>query len=142
MRILALDVGERRIGVAVSDPLGITAQGLSTYTRRGLDNDLAYFAALCKEWQAERLVLGLPYHMNGDAGDKVQAMRELAVLLEEACGLPVDFVDERLTTVAAHRILSEGNARRGKRKQVVDTVAAVLILDTYLRMQQNKKETP
>lgn len=142
MRILALDVGERRIGVAVSDPLGMTAQGLTTYTRRGMERDLAYFAGLCREWQAQRLVLGLPLHMNGDAGDSAAHVRELAGQLEAACGIPVEFVDERLTTVAAHRILSEGNVRGGRRKQTVDTVAAVLILETYLGLLRNRKETP
>lgn len=142
MRILALDIGERRIGAAISDPLGMTAQGLSTYTRRGLEKDLAYFADLCKQWQAETLVLGLPLHMNGDAGDKAEGVRALAIQLEKACGIPVEFVDERLTTVAAHRILSESNTRGNKRKQVVDTVAAVLILETYLGRINNRKEMP
>ena len=133
MRILALDVGERRIGVAVSDPLGMTAQGLSTYTRRGMERDLAYFAGLCREWQAQRLVLGLPLHMNGDAGDSAAHVRELAGQLEAACGIPVEFVDERLTTVAAHRVLIEGGTSRKKRKGVVDKLAAVLILQSWMQ---------
>lgn len=132
MRVMALDVGERRIGVAVSDPLGISAQGIETYERRGLERDLEHFRTLAKEWQVERWVLGLPVNMNGTRGEKAQAMEVLGAQIEEATGLPVDYMDERLTTVAAHKTLIEGGTRREKRKGVVDKLAAVLILQTWM----------
>lgn len=138
IRVVGLDYGDRRTGVAVSDPLGLTAQGLPTIRSRGPENDAKAVAAICREWQAEKLVLGLPLHMNGDAGLRVEATRNFALMLETETGLPVEFIDERLTTVAAHRILSEGNVRGEKRKNVVDQLSAVLILETWL--QRNRQE--
>jgi len=135
MRILALDPGERRIGVAVSDPLGITAQPVETYTRVTQEKDLAHFKELIHAWQPEKIVVGLPVHMNADVGVKALEARELGKQLEQAFGIPVEFLDERLTTVQAHRILSESQVRGKKRKQTVDTLAAVLILENYLSRQ-------
>lgn len=133
MRVMALDVGERRIGVAVCDPLGITAQGVETYTRKGEVRDEAHFDELLQTWQVERLVVGLPRHMNGDEGDSAQKARAFGDALSARYGLPVTYVDERLTTVAAHRALSEGNANHKKRKNAVDMLAAVMILQSYLQ---------
>jgi putative Holliday junction resolvase len=138
IRVIGLDYGDKRIGIAVSDPLGFTAQGLPTIRSRGPENDAKSVAVICKEWQAEKLVLGLPLHMNGDAGLRVDVTRKFAGLLETETGLPVEFVDERLTTVAAHRILSEGNVRGEKRKNILDQLSAVLILEIWL--QRNRQE--
>ena len=139
MRVMALDVGERRIGVAVSDPLGISAQGLETYERRGLERDMEHFRTLAKEWQVERWVLGLPVNMNGTRGEKAEAMVVLGNQISEATGLPVEYMDERLTTVAAHKTLIEGGTRREKRMGVVDKLAAVLILQTWMDSHPNMR---
>ena len=139
MRVMALDVGERRIGVAVSDPLGISAQGIETYERRGLERDMEHFRTLAKEWQVERWVLGLPVNMNGTRGEKAEAMVVLGNQISEATGLPVEYMDERLTTVAAHKTLIEGGTRREKRKGVVDKLAAVLILQTWMDSHPNMR---
>lgn len=133
MRVMALDVGERRIGVAISDPLGISAQGVEVYERRGLEQDLAHCRALADAWQVERWVLGLPLNMNGSEGAKVEEVQRLGAQIAETTGLPVDYMDERLTTVAAHRVLIEGGTRRKKRKGVVDKLAAVLILQSWMQ---------
>ena len=133
MRVMALDVGERRIGVAITDPLGISAQGVEVYERRGLEQDLAHFKALAAQWQVERWVLGLPLNMNGSGGAKVEEVQLLGEQIVESTGLPVDYMDERLTTVAAHRVLIEGGTSRKKRKGVVDKLAAVLILQSWMQ---------
>ena len=133
MRVMALDVGERRIGVAISDPLGISAQGVEVYERRGLEQDLAHCRALADEWRVERWVLGLPLNMNGSEGPKVEEVQRLGAQIAEITGLPVDYMDERLTTVAAHRVLIEGGTSRKKRKGVVDKLAAVLILQSWMQ---------
>ena len=138
MRVMALDVGERRIGVAVTDPLGISAQGVETYERHGLEKDMDHFRALAREWQVERWVLGLPVNMNGTYGEKARAMQELGDEIAEVTGLPVEYMDERLTTVAAHKTLIEGGTRREKRKGVVDKLAAVLILQTWMDSHPTK----
>lgn len=133
MRVMALDVGERRIGVAISDPLGISAQGVEVYERRGLEQDLVHCRALADEWRVERWVLGLPLNMNGSEGAKVEEVQRLGAQIAEITGLPVDYMDERLTTVAAHRVLIEGGTSRKKRKGVVDKLAAVLILQSWMQ---------
>lgn len=132
MRVLGLDIGERRIGVAVSDLLGLTAQGVETWERRGLAKDMEHFRTLAKDWDAGRWVLGLPINMNGTHGDRATSVEAFGAALSEATGLPVEYCDERLTTVAAHKVLIEGGTRRDKRKGVVDKVAAVFILQTWM----------
>jgi putative Holliday junction resolvase len=134
-RILGLDVGTKGIGVAVSDELGWTAQGLHTLGRRGLDADLAALGALAREHDVERVVVGLPRNMNGTLGPQAEYVLEFAEQLKAALGLPVVTWDERLTTVAANRVLLEADVSRKKRKALVDTVAAVLILQGYLDRQ-------
>ena len=132
MRVMALDVGERRIGVAISDPLGISAQGVEVYERRGLEQDLAHCRALADEWRVERWVLGLPLNMNGSEGAKVEEVQRLGEQIAEITGLPVDYMDERLTTVEADEIMKEAGVRREHRKDYVDKIAAVWILQGYL----------
>lgn len=130
-RILALDVGEKRIGVAVSDPLGLTAQGVETIFTQGWSNDRARVKQLANQYQTDRLLIGLPKSMSGEIGPQAQRVQEFAAQLVED-GLKVRYWDERLTTVSAHRALIEGDLSRKKRKQVVDKVAAVYILQGFL----------
>jgi putative Holliday junction resolvase len=129
-KIMGIDIGEKRIGIAVSDSLGYTAQGVETYARTG-DGDAVYIAAKMKELGASRVVAGLPLNMNGSEGPAVQNVREFASQLN-ALGVEVDFQDERLTTVSAERMLIEADVSRKKRRQVVDKLAAVYILRAYL----------
>jgi putative Holliday junction resolvase len=129
-KIMGIDIGEKRIGIAVSDSLGYTAQGVETYTRIG-EGDAAYIAAKMKELGASMVVAGLPLNMNGSEGPAAQSVREFAGQLN-ALGVEVDFQDERLTTVSAERMLIEADVSRKKRRQVVDKLAAVYILRAYL----------
>lgn len=134
MRILALDIGEVRIGLAISDVLGITANPIETYVRKKNDlaADVAYIAALARDRGAEKLVLGLPINMDGTEGERVHKTRAFAEALSGVCPLPIDYQDERLTTVTAERVLIEQGVRREKRKTVIDKVAATIILRCYL----------
>lgn len=133
MRVLALDIGEVRIGLAISDVLGITANPLETYVRiKDLDKDCEYIARLAKEKGVERMVLGLPINMDGTEGDRVVKTREFAECLAKYTPVRIDFQDERLTTVTAERVLIEQGVRREKRKTVIDKVAATIILRCYL----------
>lgn len=134
MRIMALDVGERRIGVALSDALGITAQPLMTYNR-AKDNrkeDIQGLWELIKKHEVEKLVVGLPKNMNNTLGFKAEEVQNFIKALVEVEEIPVEWVDERLTTVSAERALLEADVSRKKRKSVIDKMAAVLILQTYL----------
>ncbi len=132
MRILGLDLGQKRIGVAISDPLGITAQGLTVITYEKQAAALERLAALCREYGVTRIVAGLPLHLSGERGEAVKGAGALAAAIERRTGLTVEFVDERLTTRAAERTLIAGNVRRKDRKEIRDMLAAVLILETYL----------
>lgn len=131
-RILGLDPGERRIGVAVSDELGWTAQGVAVLERATLEADVAAIAALVERLGATEVVVGLPRNMDGSLGPRAQASLALAAALERALGVPVRTWDERLTTRAAERALLEGDLSRRRRRRVVDRVAAALILQAYL----------
>ena len=132
MRIAALDVGEARIGVAVSDELGITAQGIGVVRRVGGRRDLEALADLLAPYALARLVVGLPLGMNGLEGTQAAKVRHFADKAAAHLGVPVEFWDERLTTVAAERVLIEADVSRRKRREVVDKVAATLILQGYL----------
>jgi len=132
MRYIGLDIGSRTIGVAVSDPLGLTAQGVSTIHRKSLENDLTALAAIVKEYEVTGIVAGLPKNMNGTLGPMAEKVEEFASVLKERFGLPLYFQDERLSTVSATRVLLEGDVSRKKRKQVVDKMAAVFILQAFL----------
>lgn len=132
MRILGLDFGEKRIGVAVSDPLGITAQGLTVISYERPDEALEMTARLCREYAAEEIVVGLPLNMDGSRGAAARAAGEFAARLADLVPIPVRVVDERLTSRAAERALLEGGVRRGTRRKVRDKVAAALILESYL----------
>jgi putative Holliday junction resolvase len=139
VRILALDVGEKRIGLAVSDPLGITAQGLEVLIRKDRQTDLARLLAVGREWQVQEILVGVPRHMDGREGKQAPAIMELAQALGDALGARVTPWDERLTTVEAERVLLQADLSRRRRRQVVDQVAAVLILQSYLEYRNLSK---
>ena len=130
--VIALDVGSVRIGVAASDALGITAQALETWTRKGLENDLAHFANLARARGAGAFVLGLPRNMDGSEGQQAADTRAFGDALAARTNLPLHYVDERLTSASAYLALQEGGLKRRAHKAVVDKVAAVLILQTYM----------
>ncbi|MBR5004747.1 MAG: Holliday junction resolvase RuvX [Erysipelotrichaceae bacterium] len=133
-RVLGFDLGSRTLGVAVSDPLGMIARTVETFRFEEDDYDAALKRAgeLIKEFSAKRIVLGLPKHMNGDIGIRGEISIKFKASLEEMYNIPVELVDERLTTVAAHKMLISADVSRKKRKQVVDQIAAVQILQGYL----------
>jgi len=130
-RILALDVGDKRIGIAVSDPLRMIASPHSVYTRVGYGPDVRFIQKLCQEMDAALIVCGLPRNMDGSIGFQAEKVQSFAARLS-AAGLTVVFQDERLSTVSAHQALIDGGMRRDARKGVVDKVAAAVILQTYL----------
>ena len=132
-RFLAFDVGEKRIGIAVSDPLGFTAQGLETYQRSGdLDTDITYLLDMAARYQPVKLLFGMPRNMNGSYGMQAEATKTFADAVLARWDGEWDFCDERLTTMSANRVLLEADVRRDKRKKVVDKLAAVIILQSYL----------
>ena len=135
MRILGLDFGSKTCGVAVSDPLGITAQGVKVIERRSeskLRQTLAEIQALAKEYEADRIVLGYPKNMNGTLGPRAAKTEEFKEMLERRTGLQVVLWDERLSTVEAENALIEGGFRREERGRYIDKLAAVFILQSYL----------
>ena len=131
-RILAVDWGERRIGLAVSDPQGIIATGLSTLVVRGPSDALARVAATAAEREAERIVVGLPLLMSGERGESAQSAQRFADALAARTGLPVETYDERLTSALSERRLREVGTRRGRSRSRVDQGAAVALLESYL----------
>ena len=135
MRIMGLDYGSKTVGVAISDPLGITAQGIETITRKDenkLRKTCARIEALIEEYQVEKIVIGLPKHMNNDIGIRAEKSMEFAEMLKRRTGLEVQMWDERLTTMEAERTLIESNIRREDRQKYLDKIAAVFILQGYL----------
>ena len=127
-----MDIGDVRIGVAISDPLGISTNGIETHRSAGRERDVAYFAEMAKIRGCERIVLGLPLNMDGTEGDRAALVREFGAALAESSGLPIDYEDERLTTVEAEEMLIEAGLSREERKKVIDKVAAEIILRSYL----------
>ena len=131
-RILGLDLGQKTIGVAISDPLGFTAQGLTTIRRNNKGKDIEDLKKICDDYSVETIVIGLPKNMNGTIGESGERVLALAELIKEKTNLPIEMWDERLTTVAAHRSMREADISRVKRKKIVDKVAATYILQGYL----------
>lgn len=131
-RILGLDVGDKTIGVAISDLLGITAQGITTIRRESKQKDYNALEALIKEYNVKKVVVGMPKNMNGTIGPQGEKVMKFAEKLKNKYKIELIYIDERLTTVAAERILIEGDVRREKRKKVIDKVAATYILQSYL----------
>jgi putative Holliday junction resolvase len=132
VRILGLDLGDKTIGVAVSDALGYTAQGLKVIRRQNLANDLKELNKIIADYQIGKIVVGLPRNMDGSIGPQAKKVYRFIELLREEFGLPIISLDERLTTKAAEAILLEGDLRRAKRKRVIDKIAASIILQGYL----------
>ena len=135
-RILALDYGTKRIGVALSDELGWTAQPLETFERRTLDRDVAHVASLVQAHAVGEVVLGFPLQLDGREGPAIQAMRHFAVHLEQGLPVPLVLWDERLTTKAAEDLLIAADVSRKKRKGAVDRVAAAILLQSYLASRE------
>lgn len=129
---MGLDIGSKTIGVAISDPLGLTAQSLTTIRRRSREKDLVALKELARQYNITEIVVGLPRNMNGSYGPQAALVKQLASKIEKALGLPLHFYDERLSTVAADRILIEADLSRKNRRRVVDQVAATIILQGFL----------
>lgn len=139
MRILGLDVGDATIGIAASDELLFTAQGVETIRRKSLDHDLQRLGELMKQYETNQLVVGLPKNMNGTEGDRCQIVRDFAATVQEAYpDTKIVFQDERLSTVAAAKSLIAADVSRAKRKKVIDKMAAVFILQGFLDSGQKK----
>lgn len=132
-RILGIDFGEKRLGLAISDASRMLATPLAVYERKDLKSDLEFLSDLISQYQIAEIVLGLPLNMDGSLGEKAQQVLEFKGLLEEHVKLPVSTFDERLTTAEAERVLLEANLSRRKRKTTRDALAAVLILQGYLQ---------
>jgi putative holliday junction resolvase len=131
-RILALDLGKKRIGLALSDPLGITAQGLETYQRTNIREDLAALAKLIVEREVTLILMGNPLHMAGHEGRQAVYTRDFAERLSKHTGVEIRYWDERLTTVAAERVLRQSGISIQKRARAVDRLSAVILLESYL----------
>ena len=130
---MALDVGDVRIGIAVSEPMGIIANPLETYTRRGdLSRDAQYIVELAKTKEVSLFISGLPLGLNGQENDQTRKTREFIEAIKNLTDIEVKYLDERFTTLSAERVLIQGNVRRENRKKVIDKVAATIILQNYL----------
>jgi putative Holliday junction resolvase len=138
-RILALDVGARTIGLAVSDPLGITAQGLETIRRQNRKNDFDQLRRVIRKYAVAELVVGFPIRMSGAEGVQAEKMKEFAAALRAKFKLPVHLWDERLTTAEAQRVLRTTEMSIQRRAQVIDQMAATLILQSFLEARSNRK---
>ena len=132
MRILGLDVGSKTIGVAISDPLGWTAQGIDTIRRKNKEQDIELVHKICKDYGVETIVIGLPKNMNGTIGESGERVLALAELIKEKTNLPIEMWDERLTTVEAYEIMDLMGIKKEERYDYVDMVAAKVILEDYL----------
>ena len=138
MRVLGLDLGEKTIGIAVSDPMGWTAQAVEVIRRDGnVNSEIRRLQELIKEYGVELILLGLPKNMNGTVGDQGQKAMDYASMIGKKLGVPVKLWDERLSTVAAGRVLLEADMSRAKRKKIIDKVAAAVILQGYLDSKAN-----
>jgi len=135
-RVLALDLGKRRIGLALSDELGITAQGLETLQRSNIREDLAKLSQLASEKNVALILMGNPLHMSGREGRQAEYARDFGERLRAATGLPIEYRDERLTTVEAERVLRQSGISIEKRAKAVDRLAAVILLESYLDSQR------
>lgn len=132
MRILAIDYGDVRVGLAISDPLLITAQGLYTVINRGSEKLVAEISDVIKQYDVDRIVIGMPKNMKGEIGERGEKTKEFVQELKNVFDGEIILWDERLSTVAASKVLNSTNTRKGKRKAVLDTVSAAIILENYL----------
>jgi putative Holliday junction resolvase len=140
MKIMGLDIGSRTIGVAISDELAITAQGLKTIRRKSSQEDLDELAGIIRQFEIGKLVVGLPKNMDGTLGKQAEIVFKWIKSVQPRLALPVVTWDERLSTVGASKILLEADLSRKKRKGVIDKIAAVLILQGYLDQMRNRKD--
>ena len=131
-RLLGLDVGDRRIGVAISDPLGLTAAGLETITRVNMDTDVKTISDIAKRHSVVEIIIGLPKNMDGSEGEQAQKVQSFGKKLARYSGIPIVYEDERLSTVSAIRTLTVQGVKTGHRKDLVDMQAAAIILQKYL----------
>ena len=138
-RVLALDVGDKRIGIAVSDPMGITANGLETYTRKDPQSDAQYIIDMAKGYAPVELLFGMPRNMNGTYGPQSEKVKDFANLIASQYDGEISFYDERMTTMQAERVLIDADMSRQKRRKVIDKVAAVVILQSYLANQSSQR---
>ena len=139
MRILGIDMGEKRIGLALSDPLGYTAQGLKTIQVKNPEEICDKLMNVIKEKKVELLLFGLPRNMNGTIGSQAKKVQEYAQRLKSLSQLPVDFEDERLSTVSAEQVLLMADQSRAKRKKAIDRLSAVIILQSYLDRKSTER---
>ncbi|MCK5130460.1 MAG: Holliday junction resolvase RuvX [Clostridiales bacterium] len=139
MRLMCLDIGRKRIGVAVSDLLMITAQAVETFYRKSFDNDLEKYNSLIREYEVEKIIVGLPKNMNGTIGDMAKEVIDYTEKIKKSIDLPIEFYDERLSTKIATSALIEGNVSRKKRKKYVDMIAASVILQSYMENRKNER---
>jgi putative holliday junction resolvase len=143
MRVLGMDYGDRHIGLALSDPLLITAQPMGTYELTGKENvDRQYFRELVAKHEVAEIVVGNPLRMDGSSGTRAEKTRVFAAWLEKAVGKPIVFMDERLTTRQALNVLQDEKLRGKKKKEWEDQIAAVIILSTYLEQKRGARDVP
>lgn len=138
MRILALDVGTKTIGVAVSDEHGITANGLTTIKRRKMEDDLDALSRIIEEHRPSKILIGIPYNIDGAISERGRAILNFANILKTTFSLPIELWDESFSTATAEKVLLEANLGRKKRKRVIDKMAAVVILQDYLEQKRDK----
>ncbi len=142
MRIMGLDIGSRTIGVAISDELGMIAQGLKTIKRRSMEEDLKEISLIITQFKIDKIVVGLPKNMDGTIGKQAEMVFQWIKTVQEKIHLPMLTWDERLSTVEASKILLEADLSRKKRKGVIDKLAAVLILQGYLNQSRKQNDEP
>lgn len=138
MRILGIDYGDVRVGLAISDPTGFLAGGIGNVVIKGMNDAVEKVCEKIKETGAEKIVIGLPVNMNGTQGEKAEKVRVFADKLSKASGLEIEFLDERRTTIMAHGFMNETGTHGKKRKDAVDTLSAQIILQTYLDMKRGR----
>ena len=142
MRIMSMDIGSRTIGIAISDELGITAQGLKTIKRRSMEKDLKEISLIITQFKIDKIVVGLPKNMDGTIGKQAEMVFQWIKTVQEKIHLPMLTWDERLSTVEASKILLKADLSRKKRKGVIDKLAAVLILQGYLNQSRKQNDEP
>ena len=138
MRVLGIDYGDRKIGLALSDQLGITAQPLISYRRKTKKQDADYFKQVVSENEIKEVIVGLPLRMDGSSGTRAEKTREFAHWLEQTLNLPVHFWDERLTTKQANKILRQQKVAPKAKKDIEDQISAMIILSTYLESKRTR----
>lgn len=139
---MGLDIGSRTIGVAISDELGITAQGLKTIERKSFETDLRELNGIIRQFEIKKIVVGLPKNMDGTLGKQAAIVFKWIKSIQQRLALPIVTWDERLSTVGASKILLEADLSRKRRREVIDKIAAVLILQGYLDQMRNRKDEP